>query len=304
MVLWMLYGKNPGKTNRIVARLVDYFLFFLAGGVASLFIPILVETYFYYLFALSVPILWMPIESFFLTCWGTTPGKALFGIKVHDELGLKLSFWNAFKRAMFIFPRPGVIRQVQVSFGRRVTGLTIGLACIFISFFGNALTKWTLGWDSGITAKGWIQYDSKDAGFSVQFPNDPVEASKRLEIPSANKVLNYQEVASHQNKHVHYSVSYMDFPKKWKWAGTNTLLKGALDAIVKHTPNAELLHREFTSYQGYRSMDFCLQQEEDQVKGRLIIVGTKLYMLTIVYPPSLADRFKEDPFFNSFDLNF
>jgi uncharacterized RDD family membrane protein YckC len=303
MVFWMLHGKDPMKINRLAARLVDYLLFFLICGVASLFLPFLLETYFYYFFALAVPILWIPIEALCISLFKTTPGKALFGITIHDFLGAKLTYLKALRRAAFIPPRPGVIRQVSLSLKRRLSGLLIALACIGLSLFGNALTRWSVGLDQGMNADGWVQYYSQDAGFSVQFPTDPKEESKRLEIPSANKVLDYQELTSKQNKNIHYSVSYMDFPKKWKWAGNGTLLKGALDAIVKHLPNTALKSREFSYHQNQRSIDFLLKQGETEVKGRLIIVGTKLYKLTISYPASVSDKIEDSPFFSSFDLN-
>lgn len=299
----MLHGKDPMKINRLTARLVDYLLFFLICGVASLFLPFLLETYFYYLFALAVPLLWIPIEALCISQFKTTPGKALFGITIHDFLGAKLTYLKALRRSAFIPTRPGVIRQVSVSLKRRLSGLVIALACIGLSLFGNALTRWSVGLDQGMNADGWVQYYSEDAGFSVQFPTDPKEESKRLEIPSANKVLDYQELTSKQNKNIHYSVSYMDFPKKWKWAGNGTLLKGALDAIVKHLPNTALKSRTFSTHQNQRSIDFILNQGDTEVKGRLIIVGTKLYKLTISYPASVAGAVEDSPFFSSFDLN-
>lgn len=301
MVLARLFGKDLLLIYRIIARLLDYFILFLVAKVVFSFFPFFLDAYEDFL-ALAVFFLWIPIEAFCISKWGTTPGKALFGIGVCDEKGAKLKTLRALRRAAFLFPRPGVISQRRLSLARRISGFIIAVACLAMTFFGKTLTHWSMGWEKGMTNSQWIQYDRQDAGFSVQFPNDPKEESKKLKIPSANKVLSYQEITSHENKDVHYSVSYMDFPRKWKWAGSGTLLKGALDALVKHTPNAVLAHREVTSHQSYRAMDFRLRQGGNEIKGRLIIVGTKLYKLTITYPISAAKEFEDNPFFNSFDL--
>ncbi len=302
MVFWMFHGKDPLTINRIAAQLIDYLLFFLMVGVASLFLPFMMETPYTYLFALAVPVIWIPIEALLVSTFKTTPGKALFGITIHDLMGQRLSFGKALLRAAWIRPKEGVIRQVSLSLKRRFAGLCIGIACILASFFGTALTRWSMGWDQGITTEGWVQYESEEAGFTVQFPNDPKEESKQLPIPSGNRVLNYQEVSSQQNRKIHYSVSHMNFPSKWKWAGASTLLKGAIDAIVKHSPNTQLVGRQFSYHQGHRAMDFRLKQGENEVRGRLIIVGTKLYKLTVTYPASYEPSMGDNPFIPSFDL--
>lgn len=46
-----------------------------------------------------VPLLWLPVEATFLALVGTTPGKWCFGIRITDDLGQKLSWISALKRA-------------------------------------------------------------------------------------------------------------------------------------------------------------------------------------------------------------
>jgi hypothetical protein len=139
----------------------------------------------------------------------------------------------------------------------------------------------------------------------VSFPNEPQEESKQLEIPDAGKVLNYEEISTQHTKDVLYSVSYMELPSKWRWAGSNTLLKGALDLLVKYSPEQlEVLDREIILYQNHRALDFHLKQNDNEVKGRFILVDNTLYKLTVVYPASLHEEIQEGhPFLDSFDLH-
>jgi uncharacterized RDD family membrane protein YckC len=303
MNFWIFNSKNPSKLFRVLARFVDYLSLFLVAGTISLFFPWFIDIYYYLLFALVVPLLWIPLEALLLSLSGTTPGKALFGIKVLDQNGCKLSYWESFKAAASIGSHSGKIRQVSLSFRRRMVAISIILGCAIVSVFGNTLTKWTIGLEKTISKEGWIQYAYDDAGFKVHFPNDPQEESKKLAIPEVDKVLDYQELKAHENKKVYYSVTYMELPRKWKLAGASTLLKGGLDMMVKHMPATTLIEKKFTTHQSYRALDFRLKQGEKEVKGRLILVGTTLYKLTVTYPPSLEKELQDNPFLDSFDLS-
>ncbi len=303
MDFWLFNSKNPSRLFRTLARCVDYLLLFLVGGTISLFLPWFIETYYYFVFALAVPLLWIPIEALLISLAGTTPGKALFGIKILDKMGKKINYRESLKIALGKDSKTGVVRQTSLSFLRRITALVIIVGCALVSVFGNALTKWSVGIEKGITNKGWIQYADEDAGFTVHFPNDPKEESKQLEIPKENKVINYQEVRANQDKKVFYSVTYMELPGKWKIAGNTILLKATLDIMVKHMPETTLINKKLTIHQGQRSLDFHLKQGEEEVKGRLILVGTTLYKLTVTYPPSLAQEVQDNPFIESFDIS-
>ena len=87
-----------------------------------------------------------------------------------------------------------MVRQLSLSFKRRMIAVAIILGCALVSIFGNALAKWSIGLEKGISNEGWIQYAFEDAGFKVHFPNDPEEETKQLEIPDANKTLDYLEL--------------------------------------------------------------------------------------------------------------
>jgi hypothetical protein len=176
---------------------------------------------------------------------------------------------------------------------------------VLTALFGKPLTYYSIGLDKKISNNGWMQYYSMTRGFTVNFPDDPKEQSKQLEIPDTDKVLNYQEISTQPTKDVLYSVSYMELPSKWRWAGANTLLKGALDLLVKYSPEqGEVVSRDIILYQNHRALDFHLKQGDNEVSGRFILVDNTLYKLTVVYPSSLAKEVKDgSPFLDSFDLN-
>ncbi len=288
---------------RALARFCDYSIFFLFLGAVTLFLPYFYGPFFYYYLALAIPFLWAPVEALLISKWGTTPGKAFFGLSVGNEVGQNLSYPAALKRALFLPGRPGVVRQKAVSWKRKLCAFVTCSAFVMAAIYGNVLALWSVGLEKGISPEGWVQYSSDDAGFKVSFPTDPESASKELVIPDSGKVLPYQEITSIEDEKFHYAVAHLELPRKWRLAGNTTLLKGVLDQMVKHLEGAQLIEKEFKMYGSHRVLDFRMSQEKEEMKGRLIIVGGTLYKLTIVYPPSHAKELEGNPFLDSFEIS-
>lgn len=199
-------------------------------------------------------------------------------------------------------PKSEIEEMRPLSFKHRFTALFVGVGCIILTFFGNAFSQWSMGLGKGVgNAEGWIEYAS-EKGFTVQLPEKPSREHHVIELPDANQGLDYHSLTSYQNKHVHYSVSHIDFPKKWTWAGPSRLLKTALDGVLSYAPGAEVLGKRFTTHQGYKALDFILKKDNEEVRGRIILVGTRLYALTMTYPSEADIDFNEIHFMDSFDV--
>ena len=108
-IFWLY--KAPGFWSRMAAKVIDYCLFYIVMTFLSLFLPFYVEEIYYLIFAVCLPILWIPFEALFISKWGTTPGKKFFGLQVKNHLGGKLPFWIALKRSSYLGIRPGLIKQ-------------------------------------------------------------------------------------------------------------------------------------------------------------------------------------------------
>lgn len=288
---------------RALARFCDYSIFFLVLGAITLFLPYFYGPFFYHYLALAVPVLWIPLEALLISKWGTTPGKAFFGLSVCAQDGQPLSYGASLKRALFLPKRPGAMRQKAISWKRKLCAMVTCAGFVMAAIYGNSLAMWSVGLEKGISPEGWVKYSSDDAGFKVSFPSDPESASKELVIPDSGKVLPYKEITSDENDKIHYSVSHLDLPRKWRLAGNTTLLKGVLEQLVAHTPDVQLLEKEFKMLGSLRVLDFRMQQGKEEVIGRLLIVGGTLYKLTIAYPPSHADKMKSNPFLDSFEVS-
>lgn len=292
----------PSFWTRFVARGIDYCLFYLVFSLASMVFPFYIDDLYYLGFAFFIPVFWAPIEALLISKWKTTLGKKIVGIRVETHLSGSLPFLISLKRALFLGTRPGILRQKKTIKKRFLSGIVLLSVLLGVCFFEKEIAVVTTGFEKYKTVEGWVEYTSAEGGFTVILPEDPAFEAKVLPVPSQNKNLNYSELKSYQTKKVYYSVSYMELPRKWKMAGSKRLLQGALDLIIDYTPESQLLSKTMTKHQNLHALDFKFSQGQEEVQGRLILVGTTLYRLIAVYPPSLEHQLQHQEFVESFAL--
>ena len=104
-----LKSRNPNYVRpwiRYWARSTDIALCFLiAGSLSSIVWPEMLELN-DAVVTMIVLAIWVVIEPWFLSTWGTTPGKALFRIRIAKlDTGRKLNYSEAFHRAANVWYR-------------------------------------------------------------------------------------------------------------------------------------------------------------------------------------------------------
>lgn len=148
----------------------------------------------------------------------------------------------------------------------------------------------------------WVQFSPADKRFSIEFPKSPKEASRQIEIPSANQSLDYREMRAEESE-VSYAVSYIDFPRKWRLVGANTLLKKSLAILVEHEAEGmKLVSQQVSTHNGLPALDYVVKHGEREIQGKLILSGTTLYRLTATYLPAKASLVQHAQFVSSFNL--
>ncbi len=292
------------KTTLI--RLIDYSIFYLFITISSLFLPISLNDYFYGISALAVPVLWAPLEALFLRVWGTTLGNALFDRAIRNEEGGKLTFWQGLKRAFFFGKyKAGPVIHQEFSWGHRILILGISLFSIFSVVSETGAKKMVFNFEKNVHGD-WNRFYSAEGKFSVAFPTDPLLETNQLEIESANRTIDYNEYKSihKENEDISYAVSFIDLPKKWRFFSANTILKGAMSVIMDNEVESKLIEKNFSSYHGIPALDYHLKNNYDQeTQVRLVLVGSRLYKLTVTYPTSMAAELHPSEFLESFHLD-
>lgn len=291
--------KKSSLWMRICARFTDYSILFGIGHLISLVIPYEITALYYWILALAVPLIFIPVEALLLTYKGTTPGKALFGMRVKGSKDL-LSFKEALKRALLIGKRPGEVVQTEPTLFRLISAYAVTAALLSFSILSqNIITNYTIGCERQQKVSGWLHFVSEEAGFRVSFPTKPKVEEKEVELPRTSGSVSYNEYKS-QPSDVTYSVSYIDIPKKWSFVSSNRILKGVLNVVLKLEEGSELIDKEFVMHGEYPALNFHFSKGADEVVGRMIRVGQRLFKLTVSYPISLAEKPVPKEFIDSF----
>ena len=279
--------------RRILARFLDYGLFYVCSTFLSLMLPFAFEEKLYLYFALAVPFCWAPLEILFLKKFGTTFGKKIFGISLPA-----LSWKESIQWALGFSRLPKVI-EIPIPLGRYLIALAITCAAGAALFRGQDLLQVAVRYEEQVTGSNWVQYISDDGRFTVQFPKKPEVAAQTFDLPAGGELsLNECKV----EKEATFSVSYLDLPKKWRLFSAPTLLKGAMNVVMEHTPGAQLIEKKLVKHKNYPAMNFRLKEGENEIEGRLILVGNTLYHLMVVYYPATPREQQHEMFVSSFEL--
>lgn len=90
---------------RWLARIVDgiwWFLLVWTVAVASGWLGLWHVIFAGYVLLIGTAVAWIPVESYLLSRFATTPGKWLLGIRVTDDVGQPLGFVPALKRSLLV----------------------------------------------------------------------------------------------------------------------------------------------------------------------------------------------------------
>lgn len=292
--------------KRIAARTLDYTIIYLLGCIVSFVLPIYLGEFFYIGFALAIPFLWMPLEALLLSRWGSTPGKALFGLKVSDEQGKRLSFLDAFKESLsFGKLKKGKVASTPLSRKRSILAFATAALCLSASIGGTPVSPFSVNFNynyatwSGID--GWIQFAVQERGLRVMLPMQPELQQMQFPVPNSKVPLQYNEYKSCQQGQLCYAVGYVDLPAKWKLLGSTKILQGALKLMVQRELGAELISQTMIPLK-YPALDYHYKKGEESVRGRLILNNRTLYKMTINHPLAVTLSPDQTSFLDSFEL--
>lgn len=260
---------QPTFWNRFFARAFDYSLLYFVAVAVTLLFPYYLDDLFYVILAILTPLIWVPIAALCKRIWGSTPGKALFGA--------------------------GMSRFRKI----------VGLGALALSLLGSFLTLPFTPYLTSIKhhepKQGWVHFYATDRNFTIDLPTDPETLSSEIMIESLRFPLSYNEYKSHQKETIYYAVGYLDLPRKWRIAGAKRLLNGALDIALESEPGAEIVSKQLTRHQNHPALDFKLRQGDNEVTGRLVLIGRTLYKLIAVYPADSEQEVAHSEFIDSFD---
>ncbi len=314
------------RYSRILARTVDYFLFYTIifafgfGTVSNLILLCL------------LPLLFAPIEGLFYYLFKTTPAKWIFGIKLSKKLSLISSLKLAFKKSILVLPllysplniffvifylkeskihknkRWNQFENTEIIFkGRKKlvrNTILSALSLFLIVFYTPTSLKEIISPYSKnkIVLENWVEVTDSRLNFSIYFPEEPKIVEKQVHVEEKNTSLNVKEY-THDAK-VSYSLVSSKIPSSWTILGSNYLFKALSKPIEEH--QGEIVSREFVKHGKYPAMKYLLKNSTGgQTKGALILVNTTIYKLEVTAKKKLTEKelHTASDFIDSFDVN-
>ncbi|MFC1708464.1 hypothetical protein ACFL2J_00190 [Candidatus Omnitrophota bacterium] len=154
----------------------------------------------------------------------------------------------------------------------------------------------------GCAIGGWKRFESKEGGFSVDFPGEPIVNTVKLPTDFGLIPL-YVFVLNAQNEFI-YSISFVDYPGNLFAQKT---AEGALDAArdgVIANVQGQLLSESPISFKGYlgRVVEFSATEGKSYAKARFFLVNQRLYHIMVTTATERKSSYDIRRFLDSFKL--
>lgn len=129
----------------------------------------------------------------------------------------------------------------------------------------------------------WQTYTFSDNNFSISLPVKAEEQHQQLDLPNSQTKIPYDTYVSEPNQNVSYLVGVAKYPKEVNVSSPQNNLQAAVNGTVSATPGAKLISSQMTDLGGNKAVDFVIQGQDFNMKGRYILVGSTLYQLMVAY---------------------
>lgn len=154
--------------------------------------------------------------------------------------------------------------------------------------------------DTNSPLYGWLKYAGPDQQFTVMFPAAPVQ--KQMSQQSSQGEIQVHIYASEDNAHNGYSVACYDFPSAHD--DPKALLAKIEEGMIKG--QAAVVNGDkpiqFGDYSGTEFTFTSNGQANFSGKCRLILVGQRVYGLSMVYLTEGPQPAASDAFFDSLSI--
>lgn len=164
---------------------------------------------------------------------------------------------------------------------------------------GGSVPEPPLKFDEG--SLPWSRLVIEQALFTVLLPSGMM--SQEIEIVEAPKGdINFSIIASHPSSSSRYVVAYSEAVAPERIANTQEVLAGAQEKIMENQVGLDKIADDDFTFEDYQGKQFQLQNDEETIVYRLILVEQRLYVLAVNQG---NDELSEDyitTFFDSFEL--
>jgi hypothetical protein len=147
----------------------------------------------------------------------------------------------------------------------------------------------------------WEEFRSPTGTFSVLFPRYPSHSSEVVKLPDTQLAVMYDSYVSTDTNGTAYLINVSEYPPEVDISNPTANLEGALNGMVAANEGGQLLSSNMTVYKEYPAIDYLVQAGDVGLKGRIVLVGHKMYQLMVSYHEATHDAQAYSTFIESFE---
>ena len=281
---------------------------------------------------LFTPLLFVPIEAFFLKVTRSSIGKSIFSLYAFEDKSIswKRALQASFKQGLlhqflFIPFLTSSMRKKYKSFcipllpkkrtmhERLISFSTVAMMFFYLCFSKNMIVQKSYRHIKThhidhITHKdesNWVEVKVKDPKFSIYFPDKIKKDTSEIKVKGTTRTL-FLHTYKNASSPIIYTLTHTKLPNAWvKWSH-KLALSGALDGIIKEE-KCTVLKKKNISIQGKAGIEYVLKSKDQLKKGRLILDKQTLFRVQGEYASDYPVQDKDDllikKFLNLFDLH-
>lgn len=178
------------------------------------------------------------------------------------------------------------------------------MACVWI------LSSPLLGVSNGVAtskqnnknAISWKLFTFAKDGFSIDLPRDPELIEQSIDIPKTDLKITYTTYLSEPSDKAVYVVSVWNYPKELDMSKPEVNLNDGFNGMLSALPGTKILNMNMGDEQGFKSLEFLVQNDDIYFQGKLVLVYNTLYQVFTVYKEQEDMKANYNHFIGSFKL--
>jgi len=134
----------------------------------------------------------------------------------------------------------------------------------------------------GAGHKQWRELSSKDHNFCILLPGYPQHVTYSVPTPSEKGPIKYETYVTQEKEGTTFMLSIIEYPHPLTEGQKEGLLLEVQGEYQKGNVQNELAYSEQGLFDGFPSIDFLLSGKKISIRARGVVVGSKLYILTLI----------------------
>lgn len=187
--------------------------------------------------------------------------------------------------------------------------IIIGFAIVILLYFGITSLKQSYKLLPIQSAKkvdtvpfsDWHQFKAPTGKFSVMLPVLPQHATQHLTDPKTKEPRVYDMYVAQNESQTIFMISLIKFSDKEK-SSPEMLEKTIINDMLKSNPQNKLKNLKDENYQGFKALNFTIENDQMVIHGKTFMDGPILYLISGIFNKQSYNPKDYDYFVSSFQL--